>query len=89
MTVKKVCRVCGKEYEACNCKSKAIGVFRWQDVACSPTCGSIYLEQIIASRAKDTASTKKVAAENDVGTDKEAAEKETHKVSNGVYKEVE
>lgn len=54
MTAKRACRVCGKEYEACNCRDKAVGVFRWQDVACSPVCGSIYLEQIIASRTKGT-----------------------------------
>lgn len=89
MTVKKVCRVCGKEYEACNCKSKAIGVFRWQDVACSPTCGSIYLEQIIASRTKDTTSVKKTVSESDVGAGKKVTEEETYKASNDVYKEVE
>ena len=50
-TAIKVCRVCGKEYEACHTLKRIAGVFRWQDVACSPECGSIYLAKIEASRA--------------------------------------
>lgn len=46
----KICRVCGKEYEACHTNRSSNGVFRWQDVACSPECGAIYLAQIRASR---------------------------------------
>ena len=45
------CRVCGKEYEACRTLKRVAGVFRWQEVACSPECGSIYLAKIEASRA--------------------------------------
>lgn len=45
------CRVCGKEYEACRTLKRIAGVFRWQEVACSPECGSIYLAKIEASRA--------------------------------------
>lgn len=45
------CRVCGKEYEACHTLKRVAGVFRWQEVACSPECGSIYLAKIEASRA--------------------------------------
>lgn len=45
------CRVCGKEYEACHTLKRIAGVFRWQEVACSPECGSIYLAKIEASRA--------------------------------------
>lgn len=44
-----VCRVCGKNYEAC--LSKRVGTtFRWQDVACSPECGTEYLHRIYVSR---------------------------------------
>jgi hypothetical protein len=46
----KTCRVCGKEYEACRSMDRAAGVFRWQEVACSPECGAVYLQQIQASR---------------------------------------
>lgn len=48
-TIKK-CRVCGKEYEACRSANRAANVFRWQEVACSPKCGRVYLEQINESR---------------------------------------
>lgn len=44
------CRVCGKEYEGCRTLKRVAGVFRWQEVACSPECGSIYLAKIEASR---------------------------------------
>ena len=47
----KICRVCGKTYEACRTAKNIPGVFRWQDVACSPECGSIYLAKIEASRS--------------------------------------
>lgn len=49
-TAVKKCRVCGKEYEACRSANRAAGVFRWQEVACSPECGNIYLRQINESR---------------------------------------
>lgn len=51
-TAIKKCRVCGKEYEYCHTARRVAGVFRWQDVACSPECGASYLAQIEASRAK-------------------------------------
>ena len=50
-TAVKKCRVCGKEYTACHTLARNTGVFRWQEVACSPECGSIYLDRIRASRA--------------------------------------
>ena len=46
----KTCRVCGKEYEACRSANRAAGVFRWQEVACSPECGAVYLQRINESR---------------------------------------
>ena len=54
-TAIKVCRVCGKEYEACYTLRRIEGVFRWQEVACSPECGSVYLARIEASRAHTNA----------------------------------
>ena len=47
---KLVCRVCGKEYEACRSTDRKAGVFRWQEVACSPECGAVYLKRIEESR---------------------------------------
>jgi hypothetical protein len=49
-SAQKKCRVCGEIYEACRSAKKNNGAFIWQEVACSPQCGSIYLEQIYKSR---------------------------------------
>ena len=49
-SMNKTCRVCGKEYEACRSANRTAGVFRWQEVACSPECGALYIEKIIESR---------------------------------------
>ncbi len=46
------CRVCGKEYKACRNARRVDGVFRWQDVACSPEHGATYLNLIRESRAE-------------------------------------
>ena len=57
----KICRVCGKEYEACHTlRPNLNSEFRWQEVACSPECGQVYLRRILISRgliAPDTAET--------------------------------
>ena len=53
-TAIKKCRVCGKPYEACHTMRHIAGVFRWQEVACSPECGSIYLAKIEESRRVET-----------------------------------
>lgn len=50
--MKGVCRVCGKEYEACNTPNFT-NTFRWQDVACCRKCGEEYLRRVLASRKKD------------------------------------
>lgn len=49
-TAIKKCRVCGKTYEACHTMRQPVGSFRWQEVACSPECGSVYLSRIMSSR---------------------------------------
>lgn len=48
----KVCRVCGKEYEACRSAKTVAGVFRWQEVACSPECGAEYLAKVREARGE-------------------------------------
>lgn len=58
-TATKICKVCGKEYEYCHTIRRADGVFRYQDVACCPEHGSIYLQRVIASRAEDIEPVKK------------------------------
>lgn len=49
-TEKMVCRVCGKEYPPCRTAQRNPNVFHWQEVACSPECGEIYLKRILESR---------------------------------------
>lgn len=49
-TATKVCKVCNKTYEYCRTLKRIEGVFRWQEVACCPEHGSIYLSKIRASR---------------------------------------
>ena len=48
----KTCRVCGKEYEACRSIRTGDKAFNWREVACSPECGSQYLEKVLISRGK-------------------------------------
>lgn len=47
---KRICKNCGKEYETCLTPKYAPGEYRWQDVACSPECGSAYLAAVLRSR---------------------------------------
>lgn len=54
----KACRVCGKSYEACHTMNKVAGVFRWQEVACSPECGAEYLRRITESRSSTLSASK-------------------------------
>lgn len=48
---KRICKVCGKEYEYC--KTERPGIYRWQDVACCPEHAAQYFRRIEASRAND------------------------------------
>ena len=52
-TVVRQCRVCGKTYEACAMVKRVDGVFRWQEVACSPDCGEAYLAAVIRGRSEN------------------------------------
>lgn len=49
-SAKRICRVCGKEYEACRSANRRPGVFYWQEVACSPECGQVYLRRVEEAR---------------------------------------
>ena len=46
-TATRICKVCGKEYEYCHTLRRIEGIFRYQDVACCPEHGSIYLAEIV------------------------------------------
>lgn len=47
---KKVCRVCGAAYEACRSIKTGDASFNWREVACSPECGMVYLQSVMAAR---------------------------------------
>lgn len=50
MAATKRCKVCGREYEYCR-TNRRDGIFRWQDVACSPEHGATYFRWIAESRS--------------------------------------
>lgn len=71
------CKICGKEYPYCKTNVRA-GTFRYQDVACCPEHGRIYLAKVEAARA----------ANNDSKEDSKSIEptkKEIHQVSDTEY----
>lgn len=47
---KKICRVCGAAYEACRSIKTGDTAFNWREVACSPECGTVYLQNVMAAR---------------------------------------
>lgn len=49
MTGKRICKVCGSEYEYCHTLRKN-GIFRWQDVACCQEHGAEYFLRVEMSR---------------------------------------
>ena len=61
-TAARKCRVCGRNYEACRTMSKTAGVFRWQEVACSPECGAEYLRRVTEARTPSPTAPKSVKA---------------------------
>lgn len=46
----KICRICGKEYPACQSIRRGDGIFHYREVACSPECGKEYLRRVIDDR---------------------------------------
>lgn len=65
----KICKVCGKEYEYCHTARKTAGVFRWQDVACSPEHGSIYLAKVLESRSQNIKPSENKSIDSPIGND--------------------
>ena len=46
--VMKICKACGKEYEACHTPNP--GIFRWRDVACCIECAEKYIHDVEVAR---------------------------------------
>ena len=76
--VMKICKECGKEYEACHTPNP--GIFRWRDIACSYECAQEYVRKVMEARgatiSKPDEETKSEYApaettENNVGEDGE------------------
>ena len=69
--------------------SKAAGVFRWQEVACSPECGAEYLRRVQVARQESAV---EKAPDAIVSTDETKTEneivKETPKRTRGKRREV-
>lgn len=74
--VNKICRVCGKEYEACKTPRPTDNTFRWQDVACSKECGAEYLRSVMIARGLIT---EEKPNETDALSNKEQATSEAEK----------
>lgn len=69
--VKRKCKNCGKEFEACRSFYANDGEFRWQNVACSPECGAIYLAAVLSARCEDAVSAKESKETTEDDTDEE------------------
>lgn len=50
----KECRVCGKQYVACNSARTGSPIFNWREVSCSPECGEVYLQRVMEARSNKT-----------------------------------
>lgn len=57
--------------------------FRWQEVACSPECGQVYLRAILESRNEDVSELSKVSEEasRPVGNNQSSNKKSKAKLS--------
>lgn len=51
---KRICKICGAEYEYCRTMYRDTNIFRWQDVCCCQSHGSEYFAKVMASRATQT-----------------------------------
>jgi len=51
MAAKRICKICGKEYEYCHTE-RPTGMFYWKDVACCPEHGAKYFIEVAKSRGQ-------------------------------------
>lgn len=68
-TATRTCKVCGEQYEYCHTNRTVAGIFRWQDVACCPEHGSVYLARILESRKSKSAEEFVAATSDNIVTD--------------------
>lgn len=70
----RMCKICGKEYVYCMSLKYPDGVYHWQEVACGPEHGGVYLERLFATNA-NTGLSAPVAKAEDKAAVKTAAVK--------------
>lgn len=74
----RICKVCGAEYPYCTTE-RPMGLFRWQDVACSPEHAEIYFDMVLKARSAKpdkAVGTERDAAVEATGNDSASAEEE-------------
>ena len=80
----KVCRVCGKEYEACHTlRPNLNNEFRWQDVACCVEHGAIYFEKVMKARGIATQTENSPAASEPKTAKRSKAKKADRETDDG------
>ena len=50
--VKKICRICGKEYTPCSYCENDKMVFHYRTICCSRACAQVYLARVLEARQK-------------------------------------
>lgn len=86
-TAKRICKVCGNEYDYCRSFNPSTDIFRWNDVACSPEHAAIYFARVEASRkAKDGIADDKLPSESETiqGISSQADEQMSAEISEEV-----
>lgn len=77
--VKKICRICGKEYIPCGYCENDKMAFHYRTICCSKECAQAYLQRVLDARSKE-----KQIDTKDIHTDDVAIEKQKNIESNEV-----
>ena len=72
---KRICKICGAEYDYCRTMYRDTNIFRWQDVACCQSHGSEYFARVLASRSTQVAPNNEAAdgSSDDLSADKNSS----------------
>lgn len=50
--VKKMCRICGKEYTPCSYCENDMMAFHYRTICCSKECARVYLQRVLEARGE-------------------------------------
>lgn len=67
--VKKICRICGKEYTPCSYCENDKMTFHYRTICCSRECASIYLAKVLEARnpsSNENEDDKNIETKNDI-----------------------